>query len=80
VSDSTLVKAAAINGALGIFVRVEADSLKITGTTGAIQAPSLTTAQRDALTAEHGMIIYNSTTSTMQAYSNSAWINMGALG
>jgi hypothetical protein len=80
VSDSALVKAAIINGELGIFVRIETDALKITGTIGALQAPTLTTTQRDALSAENGMIIYNSTLSTMQAYANSAWVNLGTLG
>lgn len=80
MAEQTLFKAAVLNGELGIFVRIETDSLKVTGTEGALIAPTLTTAQRDALTAEHGMIVYNSTTSTMQAYSNSAWINLGALG
>ena len=80
MSDSTLVKAAVINGELGIFVRIETDSLAVTGTTGALQAPTLTTTQRDALTAINGMIIYNNTLLTMQAYANGAWVNLGSLG
>ena len=65
VSDKTLVKSAVVNGELGIFVRVETDDLEITGTTGALKAPTLTTTQRNALPASNGMIIYNSTLSTM---------------
>ena len=80
VPDKTLVKAAVLNGELGIFVRVLTDSLAVTGTTGALQAPTLTTTQRNALTASNGMIIYNSTLSTMQAYANGAWVNLGTLG
>ncbi|GAI46495.1 unnamed protein product, partial [marine sediment metagenome] len=38
--------------------------------------PRLTTTQRDALTAQEGMVISNSTTDTIQAYINSAWVNM----
>jgi hypothetical protein len=40
------------------------------------QAPSLTTTQRDALTAENGMIIYNTTTNKFQGYENGAWANL----
>ncbi|GAJ00573.1 unnamed protein product, partial [marine sediment metagenome] len=38
--------------------------------------PRLTTAQRDALTAQEGMVISNTTTDTIQAYINSDWVNM----
>ena len=74
------LKAAVFFGELGLFGKVQSDSLSITGTTGALQAPTLTTTQRDALTAAVGMIIYNSTTATMQGYANGAWVNLGALG
>lgn len=47
---------------------------------GALLAPSLTTTQRDALSAVNGMIIYNTTTNTMQGYINSAWIDMSPSG
>ena len=77
VSDKTLVKSAVVNGELGIFVRGETDDLEITGTTGALKAPTLTTTQRNALTASNGMIIYNSTLSTMQAYANGSWVDLG---
>lgn len=43
-----------------------------------VRLPRLTTTQRDALTAQEGMIISNSTTDTIQAYINSAWRNMDA--
>ena len=42
-----------------------------------IDLPSLTTTERDALSADNGMMIYNSTTSQIEAYQNGAW---GALG
>ena len=45
-----------------------------------IQAPlkvqNLTTAERDALTAENGMIIYNTTTNKFQGYENGSWANL----
>jgi hypothetical protein len=43
-------------------------ALDITSTTGAFLLPRMTTAQRDALTATPGMVIYNSTTGTIQGY------------
>ena len=42
------------------------------------ELPQLTTTQRDALTAAEGMLIANSTTSTIQGYINGAWRNMDA--
>lgn len=50
--------------------------LDMQGTTGALLVPRMTSTQRDALTPTNGMIIYNSTTATMQGYIASAWANM----
>jgi hypothetical protein len=80
MADNGQLKAAVFFGELGLFSKVQTDSLDITGTIGTMKAPTLTTTQRDALTAAVGMIIYNSTTATMQAYANGAWRNLGALG
>jgi hypothetical protein len=38
-----------------------------------LKLKSLTTTQRDALTASAGMIIFNSSTSKINVYSGSAW-------
>lgn len=38
------------------------------------KAPQLTTAQRDALTAVNGMIIYNTDDGDFQGYKNAAWV------
>ena len=38
--------------------------------------PTMTTAQRDALTAANGMIIYNTTTGKFQGYEAGAWTNL----
>ncbi len=48
-------------------------ALDVVSTTAAFRPPSMTTAQRDALTASAGMMIYNTTTNTMQFYNGSAW-------
>lgn len=47
------------------------------GAGGYFLAPVLTTAQRDGLTPTAGMVIYNSTTGTLQTYNGAAWV--GAL-
>ena len=44
--------------------------------TGYIQFGSLTTTQRNALTAVNGMVIYNSTNNKFEGYQNGAWINL----
>ena len=43
---------------------------------GFVQFGSLTTAERDALTAANGMVIYNSSTNKFQGYENGAWVNI----
>lgn len=41
------------------------------------KAPSYTTTERDALSAQNGMIIYNTTTARIQGYSNGTWQDIG---
>jgi len=62
--------------ALGTSTVATSAALQIDSTTGALIVPRMTTAQRDALTAVNGMIIYNTTTNTMQGRINGAWANM----
>ena len=50
--------------------------LDITTTTGAVLFPRMTTAQRDALTAVNGMVIYNSTLDKLQVRAGGAWISL----
>ena len=47
---------------------------------GWIQTGSLTTAERDALTAANGMILYNTTTTQLESYENGAWGATGSGG
>lgn len=65
-------------GRVGIGTVAPATSalLELASTIGALLVPRMTTAQRDALTAVNGMIIYNSTTATMQGYVAGAWANL----
>jgi hypothetical protein len=49
-------------------------ALEVNSTTGALLLPRMTTAQRDALTAANGMVIYNTTANQVQARVNGAWV------
>ena len=41
-----------------------------------IQFKSYTTTQRDALTPANGMIIYNTTTSKLEAHAGGTWVSL----
>jgi hypothetical protein len=74
VTDSIYVSTGGrvgINGAPATSAALEVDS-----TTGALLLPRMTTAQRNALTAVAGMLIYNSTTGVLEAYEGAAWVNI----
>lgn len=49
--------------------------LNLETTTGALLFPRLTTTQRNALTAVNGMMIFNTSLTTMQYYSGGAWVS-----
>jgi len=55
---------------------ISGTSMAVTGTAGAMTLNTVTTTQRNALTAAVGMIVYNSTTSKIQAYAGSAWVDL----
>ena len=66
-------------GKLGIGLPRPDEKLHVVGNakvTGFVQFGSLTTAERDALTAVNGMVIYNSSTNKFQGYENGAWVNL----
>lgn len=44
--------------------------------TGSLTLSRLTTAERNALTAANGMLIYNTSTNKFQGYENGAWVNL----
>lgn len=48
-------------------------ALTVSGTTSFIKIPSLTTTQRNALTAANGQVVYDSTLEKFYGYQNGAW-------
>ena len=77
--DGGTIDGAIIGGATPAAVTgtaISGTSVSVTGTTGFVQLPSLTTTQRNALTAANGMIVYNSTLNKFQGYENGAWANL----
>jgi hypothetical protein len=64
--------------AAGCIVKITANNVIISdGAGNYMQLPKLTTAERDALSAVNGMVIYNTTTLSLEAYENGAWGSMG---
>jgi hypothetical protein len=55
-------------------------ALEVQTTTGMVLFPRMTTAQRDLLNVVNGSQIYNSTTNTMQVYTNGAWASISTGG
>ena len=53
---------------------ISGTSITVSGTGNALKVNTVTTTQRNALTAAVGMIVYNSTTSKIEAYAGSAWV------
>lgn len=74
-SNTTTISA---NG-IGFKTYTPQEALDIDGNalfTGFVQFGSLTTVERDALTAANGMVIYNTTDNKFQGYENGAWVNL----
>ena len=55
---------------------ISGTSMAVTGTAGAMTLNTVTTTQRNALSAANGMILYNSTTSKIEAYAGGAWVQL----
>ena len=67
------------DGKVGVKTTTPTDTLHVEGSgkfTSSVQFGSLTTTQRDALTAADGMIVYNSTTNKFQGRANGAWVDL----
>ena len=65
------------NGNAKVGGQVMATSIKTDGGADSfIQFGTMTTTQRDALSAENGMVIYNSSANKFQGYENGSWVNL----
>jgi len=66
------------NGNVGIGTATPATSakLEIASTTGALLLSRMTTAEKNALTAVNGMILYDSTLNKVQVYESGAWASV----
>lgn len=62
---------------IGTAVPSTKAKLQVDSTTQGFLPPRMTTAQRDAITSPPaGLIIFNTTTSSIETYSGSAWVNL----
>ena len=80
-SSGSLVNLLTFNSAgnLGIGLPRPLQKLHVNGNAqvdGFVQFGSLTTTQRNALTAANGMVIYNTTDNKFQGYENGGWANL----
>ena len=80
-SSGSLVNLLTFNSAgnLGVGLPRPLQKLHVNGNAkveGFVQFGSLTTTQRDALTAANGMVIYNTTDNKFQGRENGAWVNL----
>lgn len=67
------IHAATFFGESALISALEAETTTITSS---FTLPSLTTAERDALTAVNGMLIYNTSLNKLQGYEGGAWANL----
>ena len=62
-----------------LYLKLSPDGAVISGITthsGQVVYTPMTTTQRDALTAQTGGVIFNSSTSKLQVYNGSAWVDL----
>lgn len=83
-SDGTPDPALSVDaeGDVGIGTATPATSalLDLTATTKALLLSRMTTAQKNALTAVNGMVVYDSTLNKFQKYENGSWQDTGGAG
>ena len=59
--------------------KIEAPELKITGTSGTLNPPVLTTTERDELDPDTGSLIFNSTSGQLEVWNGTSWAGVGAV-
>ena len=58
---------------------IQVPDLQVTGTTGTLNPPLLTTTQRDALDPSTGALIFNSTSGQLEVWNGTSWAGVGAV-
>lgn len=64
------------NTGIGTVTPATSAKLELASTAGALLLTRMTTAQRDALTAVNGMVLYNTTLNKFQGYENGGWVSL----
>ena len=59
--------------------QIQAPELKITGTTGTLNPPVMTTTERDDLDPDTGSLIFNSTSGQLEVWNGTSWAGVGAV-
>ena len=67
------VNAATVFGEAANFGATDVGTLSLSDS---FSVPTLTTTQRDALSATNGMVVYNTSTNKFQGYENGSWSNL----
>ena len=67
------VNAATVFGEAANFGAADVGALSLSDS---FSVPTLTTTQRDALSATNGMVVYNTSTNKFQGYENGSWSNL----
>ena len=58
---------------------IQVPDLQVTGTTGTLNPPLMTTTQRDALDPSTGALIFNSTSGQLEVWNGTSWAGVGAV-
>ena len=58
---------------------IKVPDLQVTGTTGTLNPPLMTTTQRDALDPSTGALIFNSTSGQLEVWNGTSWAGVGAV-
>jgi len=58
---------------------IQAPDLKVTGTSGTLNPPVMTTTQRDDLDPDTGSLIFNSTSGQLEVWNGTSWAGVGAV-
>lgn len=77
-TDAGIINARITIDGAGNFIALNtlSNQAKVVFNQGVTQHPGITTTQRNAMTQENGMIIYNSTTHKFQGYANGVWVDL----